>query len=54
MEFYDHLSFMKAGLTFADALTTVSPSYAHEILTPEGGARLDRSCATAPTTWSAS
>jgi starch synthase len=41
MEFYDHLSFMKAGLVFADALTTVSPSYAREILTPEGGAQLD-------------
>jgi len=41
MEFYDHLSFMKAGLTFADALTTVSPTYAREILTPAGGAQLD-------------
>ncbi len=41
MEFHDHLSFMKAGLTFADALTTVSPTYAREILTPEGGAGLD-------------
>ncbi|HET6436882.1 MAG TPA: glycogen synthase GlgA [Anaeromyxobacter sp.] len=41
MEFYDHLSFMKAALTFSDALTTVSPTYAREILTPEGGARLD-------------
>ena len=41
MEFHDHLSFMKAGLTFSDALTTVSPSYAREILTPEGGAMLD-------------
>jgi starch synthase len=41
MEFFDHLSFMKAGLTFADAVTTVSPSYAREILTPEGGFRLD-------------
>ncbi len=41
MEFYDHLSFMKAGLGFADALTTVSPTYARAILTPEGGNRLD-------------
>ncbi|BDG03670.1 glycogen synthase GlgA [Anaeromyxobacter oryzae] len=41
MEFWDQLSFMKAALTFADALTTVSPSYAREILTPEGGANLD-------------
>jgi starch synthase len=41
MEFFDQLSFMKAGLAFADALTTVSPTYAREILTPEGGASLD-------------
>jgi starch synthase len=41
MEFHDHLSFMKAGLGFADALTTVSPTYAREILTPEVGAALD-------------
>ncbi len=41
MEFFDQLSFLKAGLTFADALTTVSPTYAREILTPQGGARLD-------------
>jgi starch synthase len=41
MEFYDHLSFMKAGLTTADALTTVSPTYAREILTPDGGVELD-------------
>jgi len=41
LEYYDHLSFMKAGLTGATALTTVSPTYAREILTPEGGADLD-------------
>jgi len=41
MEFFDRLSFMKAGLTFADALTTVSPTYAREILTPDGGCMLD-------------
>jgi len=41
MEFFDQLSFMKAGLVFADALTTVSPSYAQEILTPHGGHSLD-------------
>jgi starch synthase len=41
MEFFDRLSFMKAGLVFADALTTVSPTYAREILTPEGGFGLD-------------
>ncbi len=41
MEFFDQLSFLKAGLVYADALTTVSPTYAREILTPEGGANLD-------------
>jgi starch synthase len=41
MEFYDQLSFMKAGLVFADVLTTVSPTYAKEILTPQNGQSLD-------------
>jgi starch synthase len=41
VEFHDQLNFMKAGLVFADAITTVSPSYAREILTPEHGAGLD-------------
>ncbi|HET9595379.1 MAG TPA: glycogen synthase GlgA [Anaeromyxobacteraceae bacterium] len=41
MEFYDQLNFMKAGIVFSDAITTVSPHYAREILTPEGGAHLD-------------
>ncbi len=41
MEFHDRLNFMKAALSFADALTTVSPTYAREILTHEGGAGLD-------------
>ena len=36
-EFYDQLSLLKAGLALADAVTTVSPSYAREILTPERG-----------------
>src|ERR1019366_8335936 len=30
-EYYDNISFMKAGLTCADAVTTVSPTYAQEI-----------------------
>jgi starch synthase len=41
VEFYDQLSFLKAGLAFADVATTVSPSYAREILTPERGEALD-------------
>ena len=35
LEFYDHVSYLKAGLAFAERLTTVSPTYADEILTPE-------------------
>ena len=32
---------MKAGLVYADAITTVSPSYAEEITTAYYGERLD-------------
>jgi starch synthase len=41
MEYWGQLSFMKAGLQYADALSTVSPSYAQEIQTPEQGCGLD-------------
>lgn len=41
LEFHGQVSFMKAGLVWADALTTVSPTYAHEIQTPEHGWGLD-------------
>jgi starch synthase len=41
LEFHDQLSFIKGGLAFADRLTTVSPTYAHEIQTPEFGSGLD-------------
>jgi len=41
MEFYGELSFMKAGLVYADRLTTVSPSYAREVQDPEQGCGLD-------------
>ena len=40
-EFYDQLSLLKGGLAAADAVTTVSPTYAREILTPERGEALD-------------
>src|SRR5687767_2253638 len=40
-EFFDRLSFMKAGINFADAITTVSPTYAEEIQRPEYGNALD-------------
>ncbi|HTZ72084.1 MAG TPA: glycogen synthase GlgA [Acetobacteraceae bacterium] len=41
LEFYGAVSFMKAGLVYADRITTVSPGYADEIRTPEGGMGLD-------------
>ena len=41
LEFHDQLSFIKGGLVFADRLTTVSPTYAREIQTPESGSGLD-------------
>jgi starch synthase len=41
MEFYGQISFLKAGIQSADAITTVSPTYAKEILTPEHGCGLD-------------
>jgi starch synthase len=41
MEFYGRISFLKAGIQSADAITTVSPTYANEIRTPEYGCGLD-------------
>jgi starch synthase len=41
VEFYGKVSFLKAGLYYASHLTTVSPTYAREILTPEQGCGLD-------------
>jgi starch synthase len=41
VEFHGQVSFMKAGLYFADHITTVSPTYAREIQTPEQGCGLD-------------
>jgi starch synthase len=40
-EFYGQLNCLKAGIVFADVLTTVSPRYAREILTEELGCMLD-------------
>lgn len=41
IEFYGQINFLKAGLVHADLLTTVSPTYAREIQTPELGCGLD-------------
>ena len=41
VEFYDLISFIKAGLVYSDRLTTVSPTYAREIQTPAFGCGLD-------------
>lgn len=41
VEFYGNLNFLKGGILFADALTTVSERYAREIQTPEYGCGLD-------------
>ena len=41
VEFYGRISFLKAGLRYADRLTTVSRTYAREIQTPEFGCGLD-------------
>ncbi|MGE0710696.1 MAG: glycogen synthase GlgA [Planctomycetota bacterium] len=40
-EYYDHVNLLKGGVACADATTTVSPSYAREMLSQEGGVGLD-------------
>lgn len=41
LEFHGDLSFLKGALMFSDRITTVSPTYAREILTPEFGMGLE-------------
>ncbi len=41
LEFYGKISFLKAGIAYSDAITTVSPTYAKEILTKEFGCGLE-------------
>jgi starch synthase len=41
VEYFSGIGFLKAGLQFADRITTVSPTYAREIMTPESGMALD-------------
>ena len=40
-EFHNNISLMKGGLVYADAISTVSPTYAQEIQTPAYGHGLD-------------
>jgi starch synthase len=41
LEYYGQVSFLKAGILFADRVTTVSPRYSREIQTPEFGCGLE-------------
>lgn len=41
IEYYGRVGFLKAGLVYSDAITTVSPTYARELLTPEFGMGLE-------------
>jgi starch synthase len=41
VEYYGGVSYLKAGINYANAITTVSPTYAEEITTPEYGMGLD-------------
>ena len=41
VEFYGGFSMLKAGMIFSDHVTTVSPTYAKEICTPEFGNRFE-------------
>ena len=41
VEFYNSFNLLKSGIAYADLITTVSPTYAQEILTPEFGCGLE-------------
>jgi starch synthase len=41
LEYWNHISLLKGGITAADEITTVSPRYAEEIQTPELGFGFD-------------
>lgn len=41
LEFWGKVNYLKGGIVFSDAVTTVSECYAREILTPEQGMGLD-------------
>jgi starch synthase len=41
LEYWGQISYLKGGINFSERLTTVSPTYAREILTPQLGFGLD-------------
>ena len=41
VECYGSVNFLKAGIVFSDLVSTVSPTYSHEIMTKEYGCRLE-------------
>lgn len=41
LEHWGHISLLKGGITFSDVVTTVSPTYAREICTPQFGCGLE-------------
>ncbi len=41
LEFFGRVNYLKAGILYADAVSTVSPRYSREIQTPEFGCGLD-------------
>ena len=49
LEFWDRISLLKAGVNFADAITTVSPTYAKEIQRPRTASGSTACSAPAPT-----
>ena len=46
LEFWGQFSLLKGGIRFSDSITTVSPTYAREILTSENGSGFDGVLAT--------
>lgn len=41
VKYFDRVNFLKGAINFSDRITTVSPTYAHEITTAEFGEQLD-------------
>ena len=41
LEYYGRIGFLKAALVYADRITTVSPTYAREVMTPDYGMGLE-------------